>query len=177
MMNIEKSLAQTDLNQFKTEPLKQLVKQIYKYQNFKAGIILEKINRANYSEATTRLYINKIKQYLKTGIRVHSTPTSVYKIIDELKAVHTPILTPSESERAQVYYSKYSKLATNPAPVSVEPPKYIDKIPPQYGVMCENKIILQPSKEMALGYLECYKIIGDGKAVKLVTVDIEEIEV
>lgn len=61
MMNIEKNLAQTDLNQFKTEPLKQLIKQIYKHQNFKSSVILNKINRANYSETTTKLYINKIK--------------------------------------------------------------------------------------------------------------------
>ena len=69
MMDIEKKLAKTDLNQFKTEPLKQLVKQIYKHQNFKTRVILEKINRANYSEHTVALYINKIKQYLKTGKR------------------------------------------------------------------------------------------------------------
>ena len=103
MMNIEKSLAQTDLNQFKTEPLKQLIKQIYKYQKFKSSVILNKINRANYSEATAKLYINKIKQYLKTGVKVHNMPVKIYNILEELKAVHTPILTPSESEKAKVY--------------------------------------------------------------------------
>lgn len=175
MMNIEKKLAQTDLNQFKTEPLRQLIKQIYKYQKFKSSVILNKINRANYSETTVKLYINKIKQYLKTGVKVHSTPANVYNILEELKAVHAPILTPSESEKAKVYKTRKQKVSE---PIkTVEPPRYIEKIPPQYGVMCENKIVLQPSKEMALGYLECYKIIGDGKAVKLVTIDIEEIEV
>lgn len=102
-------------------------------------------------------------------------PVKVYNILEELKAIHTPILTPTESEKARIYKPRKQKISE---PVkTVEPPKYIEKIPPQYGVMCENKIVLQSSKEMALGYLECYKIIGDGKAVKLVTVDIEEIEV
>ena len=102
-------------------------------------------------------------------------PVKVYNILEELKAIHTPILTPSESERAKVYKTRKQKVSE---PIkAVEPPKYIEKIPPQYGVMYENKIVLQPSKEMALGYLECYKIIGDGKDVKFVTVDIEEIEV
>ena len=175
MMNIEKSLAQTDLNQFKVEPLKQVVTQIYKYQHFKTDIILEKINRAQYSESTIKLYINKIKHYLKSNIKQNNIPQSIYKVIDDLKSVHAPILTPSERERTKVYKPRKQKQVETVK--TVEPPKYIEKIPPQYGVMCENKIILQQSKEMALGYLECYKIIGDGKAVKLVTVDIEEIEV
>ncbi len=174
---LEKNLAQTDLNQFKTEPLKQLIKQIYKYQNFKTRVILEKINRGAYSENTVALYIDKIRQYIRFGTKNTHTGTQIYEIVDELKANHTPILTPSESDKARVCNRK-SKHVTNPSPTPVqktpvEPPKYIEKIPPQYGIKCGDWIRLQPTKEMALGYIECYKVIGDGKPVELVTVDLE----
>lgn len=174
-MDIEKKLAQTDLNQFKQEPLKLLVKQLYKYQDFKGIVILDKINKLTYKDSTIKVYIDAMRKYLKDGTRI-STTSRIYEIIDELKANHTPILTPSAKEKRVEYKFRKQKLVTPPVPVLVEPPKYIEKIPPQYGVKCENRIILQPTKEMALGYIECYKVIGDGKPVELVTVDLEAVE-
>lgn len=180
MMNIaklEKNLAQTDLNKFKTEPLKLLITQLYKYQNFKAVVILDKINKLTYKDNTIKLYIDATRRYLKDGAKICSTPR-VYEIIDELKAVHTPILTPSESEKRVEYKFKKQKHVTNPSPTPVqktpvEPPKYIEKILPQYGVRCGDWVKLFSTKEMCLGYIECYKVIGDGKPVELVTIDLE----
>ena len=171
MMNIEKNLAQTDLNQFKTEPLKLLAKQLYKHQDYKFSIVINRINRLNFKDSTIYEYYRKIRQYLTDGTK-HKGYDALYRYVNEFKESGLTPLRPSEKEAIKKYTRSGKQLKT-----PTEPPKYIEKVPPQYGVMCENKIILQPSKEMALGYLECYKIIGDGKAVKLVTVDIEEIEV
>lgn len=175
-MDIEKKLAKTDLNQFKQEPFKLLVKQLYKYQDFKTSVILNKINKLTYKDATIRVYVAAMRKYLKTGVE-DCNARSLYDIIDELKATHTPILTPSASERHKSYKPRKQKPAKpSPAPVPVEPPKYIEKIPPQYGVKSGDWIKLFSTKEMALGYIECYKVIGDGKPVELVTVDLEVVE-
>ena len=182
MMNLaqlEKNLASTDLNQFKTEPLKLLVKQLYKYQNFKNTAILSKINKLTYKDNTILVYIDAVRKYLKDGTKISNT-SRIYDILDELKATHAPILTPSAGEKRKEYKFKNKKIATLPpvtTPVEIkEPPKYIEKIPPQYGIRCGDWIRLQPTKEMALGYIECYKVIGDGKPVELVAIDLEVVQ-
>ena len=178
LAQLEKKLASTDLNQFKTEPLRLLVKQLYKYQNFKTVVILNKINKLTYKDNTIKLYIDAIRKYLKDGTKLHNVPR-IYEIIDELKATHAPLLTPSESERVRVYTHRNSIKVALPSPTPekpAEPPKYIEKIPPQYGIRCGDWIRLQPSKEMALGYIECYKVIGDGKPVELVAIDLEIVQ-
>jgi len=179
-MQIEKKLAQTDLNKYKTQPqndiksdtLKLLIKQLYKYQKFSTKAVLEKINMMNFKKSTVIQYYRYMKRYLATGEKTY-TYEQMYNIIDELKAKHEAILTPSENER--YIAKKYKPAATSPTttPIKAEPPKYIEKIPPQYGVKCENTIKLFSSKDMCLGYIECYKVIGDGKPVELVTVDLE----
>ena len=176
MMQIEKNLAKTDLNQFKTEPIKLLFKQLYKYQDFKASVVLNKINKLTFKDNTIKTYLTSMRTYIKDGTKTLSN-SMMYDYIEELKSVHTPILTPSLSERHIVNnITPKEKSIQIIQKQSVEQPKYIEKIPPQYGVMCDNKIVLQPNKEMALGYLECYRVIGDGKPAKLVAIEIEEVK-
>ena len=181
MMNLaqlEKNLASTNLDQFKTEPLELLVKQLYKYQDFKITAVLKQINMLNFKPNTVKQYYGMLRRYLKSGIKEKSF-TQFYTYIDELTSVHSPILTPSQQDRVTEYRKntqKSSKTSPITTPVElqkVEPPKYIEKIPPQYGIRCGDWIRLQPSKEMALGYIECYKVIGDGKPVELVAIDLE----
>lgn len=174
MMTIEKNLAKTDLNQFKTEPLKLLAKQLYKYQDFKISVVLTQINTMNFKEATVREYYAKTRSYLKNGVK-HKGFKSLYEYLDEFKNSGLTPLRPAEENRVKEY-KKSSKPVNPPTPQPVEPPKYIEKIPPQYGIRCGDWIRLQPNKEMALGYIECYKVIGDGKPVELVTVDLEVVE-
>ena len=174
LAKLEKSLARTDLNQFKTEPMKLLIRQLYKYQNFNAKALLNKINRMNYTEGTVIKYSHVVHKYVTTGEKDISTAKEIYNIIDECKAVHAPILTPSDKEKriSKPRKTKPTSVITKP----VEPPKYIEKIPPQYAVKCENLIKLFSNKDIALGYIDCYKAIGDGKPVELVTVEIETVE-
>ena len=181
MMNLaqlEKNLASTDLNQFKTEPLRLLVKQLYKYQDFKIAVVLKQINMLNFKPNTIKQYYGMLRRYLKSDIKEKGF-TQFYTYIDELKSVHTPVLTPSQQDRVTEYKNKTQKTSPATTPVElqkVQPPKYIEKIPPQYGIKCGDWIRLQPSKEMALGYIECYKVIGDGKPVELVAIDLEAVQ-
>ena len=178
MMNLaqlEKNLASTDLNQFKTEPLRLLVKQLYKYQDFKIAVVLKQINMLNFKTNTIKQYYGMLRRYLKSDIKEKGF-TQFYTYIDELKNVHAPVLIPSQQDRVTEYKKNTQKTSSTTTPVELQkaqPPKYIEKIPPQYGIKCGDWIRLQPSKEMALGYIECYKVIGDGKPVELVTVDLE----
>ena len=182
MMNLaqlEKNLANTDLDKFKTEPLRLLVKQLYKYQDFKVAVVLKQINMLNFKPNTIKQYYGMLRRYLKSGIKEKGF-TQFYTYIDELKSVHAPVLTPSRQDRVTEYKNNTQKTSTTTTPVELQkaqPPKYIEKIPPQYGIKCGDWIRLQPSKEMALGYIECYKVIGDGKPVELVTIDLEVKEV
>lgn len=174
MMTIEKKLAQTDLNQFKTEPLKLLVKQLYKHQNFKNKVVLERINRLTYTENTVNLYLQKIRLYLKEGIKNKAVAPRVYDIVDELKATHESILTPSESDRHIVRDYKPTTKKVVSLPQRQETTKITTKTTPhQYGVKCENSIKIFDSKDWALGYLECFKAIGNGKPCELVRVSFE----
>ena len=178
MMNLaqlEKNLASTDLNQFKTEPLRLLVKQLYKYQDFKIAVVLKQINMLNFKPNTIKQYYGMLRRYLKSDIKEKGF-TQFYTYIDELKSVHAPVLTPSQQDRVTEYKNNTQKTSSTTTPVELQkaqPPKYIEKIPPQYGIKCGDWIRLQPSKEMALGYIECYKVIGDGKPVELVEIDLE----
>ena len=174
LAKLEKNLGQIDLNQFKTEPIKLLIKQLYKYQKFSSKALLNKINRVNYTEATVKRYSNMMHKYLTTGYKDPTIADNIYNILDECVAIHAPILTPSEKEKRISRPRKVKLVQKVIKPV--EPPKYIEKIPPQYAVKCENLIKLFSNKDIALGYIDCYKTIGDGKVVELVTVEFETVE-
>ncbi len=166
MMTIEKNLAQTDLNQFKTEPLKLLVKQLYKHQNFKNKVVLERINHLIYSEKTISLYLQKIRSYLKDGIKNKAVAPRVYEIVDELKATHEAILTPSEKDRVTTY--NYKQTTTVPQQFTTEPIPTKTINLGQYGVKIGNTIKLFPSQDACMAYIECYREFDTSKDLAIV---------
>jgi len=171
MMTIEKNLANTDLNQFKTEPLKLLVKQLYKHQNFKNKVVLERINHLTYTENTVNLYLQKIRLYLKDGVKNKAVAPRVYDIVDELKATHESILTPSERDRHIVRdYKPTAKKVVSLPPLNTAtepiPTKTINL--GQYGVKINNTIKLFPSKDACMAYIECYREFDDTKELAIV---------
>lgn len=166
MMTIEKNLAQTDLNQFKTEPLKLLIKQLYKHQNFKIKVVLERINHLNYTEGTIGNYFTAIRNYLKNGAKSKFVGTRVYEIIDELKATHEAILTPSERDRVTIYNHKQT--TTVPQQFSTEPIPTKTINLGQYGVKINNTIKLFPTKDACMAYIECYREFDSSKDLAIV---------
>ena len=172
MMNLaqlEKNLASTDLNQFKTEPLRLLIKQLYKYQNFKITAILEKINKLTYKDNTIKVYVDALRKYLKDGTKISSTP-AMYAIIDELREVHTPILTPSANERRVAYTFKTPRVKEQKV---VETLKYTTTTPQQYGVKINNTIKLFANIEACGAYIVCFKEFNQDTDIELVKVDYE----
>lgn len=178
-MTFEERLAATDLTPFKDntsvkdDVFKLLLKQIYKYQKFKQSVILKKINRMSYGESTVKGYISSSMIYLKTGTKNFVLPKRGYDILDSFKVKHEAILTPPENEKCVIYKPREKAATPTPLEQPVEAPKYIEIAPPQYGVKCENMIRLFDTKEYCLGFIDCYKTVGDGKPVELVKVDFE----
>lgn len=181
MTTFEQRLASVDLtpfktNEFKTQPLELLLKQIYKYQKFKSKIILQKINRMNFGENTVARYINAVKQYLATGdSKSYRIGSRFYEILDNLKANHEAILTPSEREQGRAYIPrgrKQSHISPTPTRI-VESPKYTEIIPDQYGVKIQNTIKLFANKEACNAYIECFKEFNKESQLELVKVEFE----
>lgn len=182
MTTFEQRLASVNLTPFKTEefktqPLELLLKQIYKYQRFKGSVILQKINRMSFSESTVQRYINRTKQYLATGETKKDTIGGrFYEILDNLKSTHEAILTPSESEQGRKYAPKPRKNSHIPHPTPttvVEPPKYTETIPDQYGVKIQNVIKLFVNKEACDAYIECFREFNKELPVELVKIEFE----
>lgn len=180
MTTFEQRLASVDLTPFKTEefktqPLELLLKQIYKYQKFKSSVILQKINRMSFSESSVQRYINATKQYLATGEPNGNIGVRFYEILDNLKATHEAILTPSESERGRTYAPRQRKNSNCfPIPTRVvEPPKFTEILPDQYGVKIQNIIKLFANKEACDAYIECFREFNKELPVELVKIEFE----
>ena len=171
MMKIENSLAATDLNQFKQQPLELLLKQIYKYQKFRNDVILEKINKLNFKDSTVKSYINIAKAYLHHNSINPRVGGRFYEVIDDLKANCTAILTPSESDKGRILKPRVKTTPTS-SPTPVEPQKQ-ETTPRQYGVKIQNIIKLFPNKYACLAYIECYREFDDSKALSIVDVIIK----
>ena len=170
MMQIEKDLSKMDLTQFKKSNYEHFLTQLYKHQNFKLSAVLKRVNRTSYSTHTLRAYLSAIKVYVNTGRKTRNLSGGGYKIIDKLIANHVQILTPSNEDKANEFYTKKPSPPTPPK----EPPKYTEIIPNQYGVKCDNMIKLFDSKEYCLGFIECWKQLNNKEAT-LVKVEFEEI--
>lgn len=188
MTTFEERLHQANLTPFKNVDLssktnknikddcfKLLVKQLYKYQKFKNSVALTKINRMQYNELTVVSYMSYLRKYLAVGAKNKKVTDKFYNIIDELKAKHEAILTPSESDackRNKPYKTATSTPSPTP-PKPVETPKYIEIAPDQYGVKIQNTIKLYANKEACDAYIECYKEFNGDKPVEVVKVEFE----
>lgn len=99
MMELEKRLASTDLNQFKEAPKQIMAKEILRYRNFTPKAALSKMNRVAYSDSTLISYLNQGFRYLETGyVQPHKGFEPIAQYIDQYKN-RISALTPSEADR------------------------------------------------------------------------------
>lgn len=182
---------------------KEFVKQLWKYQHYKNEVLLTKINRLHYSPQTIKNYMSYLRTYVQHNKKVRSAGPIFYDIIDEFKSRFEATLTPSKYERHTSRGSykprkcvpKISSPEQNKEYKCIEVEKEPDKAeiyisedvveavksyltPAHYsfGVLCENKIRMFDSKEYCLGFIDCYKTVGDGKEVKLIKMNYEVID-
>lgn len=181
MMKIEKDLAATDLNKYKKDELISLIEQCYKYQKFKIDVAVKKID-SSFKESTVRNYFTGVKSYLKTNVKSPHLTHRACEIIDNLVLTCYPTLQPSKEDVARIYTMRKRRQRQNPSPTPitpVEPPKYTEQIPPQYGVKLqnENTIKLFSSKDACKAYIDCYKEFVAVNNIDLVKVDFETVEI
>lgn len=127
MMEIEKKLANTDLNQFKTVPQEHLAKEIIRYQLWNAGKALDRINYAPLKRATALFYFHSGIRYLEGGKTYLSEPFK--KLLDKYKNNEScKIIIPFEGcERLPKDKRKKSKLDEPIIPVEKQEKKPLVK--------------------------------------------------
>ena len=179
MMKIEKKFATMELQQFKQKPYDLLVKEMYKHQNFNFKSALERINRGSMSYNSAKSMFGLMNAYLRYGTR-HKNYNKLYDVVDKLKVQHCAILTPAEHEKSKRQYghrrqSANSSPTTDVVAPNVEPPKYTEIIPDQFGVKLKNTIKLFPNKDACEAYIECYKEFAQDtrQVIELVKIEYE----
>lgn len=160
MMEIEKNLAKTDLNQFKEAPLKMFAKGCIQYQDFKPSVALMMIGECatGWSKASRGMYFTGIRNYLKTGeFKSRACSVKLKEHVDELlRSKKYVALKPSDEDRAKDYKPRKRKV--------VVPKKVVEELITvtapactNYGVKIDNTIKLFPTKDACMGYIECYR--------------------
>lgn len=189
--------------EIKRKLFEEFVKQLWKYQYFKNEIILEKINRLHYTPQTIKNYMACLRSYVQYNKKTRTMSPVFYNIVDEFKSRFEATLTPSKYERhtERGCYKPKQYIPNTPSPEENKEYKYIeveeasDKaeiyisedvveavksyLKPEcqsFGVLCENKIRMFDSKEYCLGFIDCYKTVGNGKEVKLIKMNYEVID-
>lgn len=190
-------------NEIKRKLFEEFVKQLWKYQYFKNKVVLEKVNRAHYSPCTVKNYMAYLRTYLQHNKKHRGAGVLFYQLLDEFKSRFEPVLTPSKYDRhaARGAYKprkcvpeillpeekkeyKYIEVeeASDKAEIYISEDvveavkSYLTPACQSFGVLCENKIIMFDSKEYCLGFIDCYKTVGDGKEVKLIKMNYEVID-
>lgn len=178
MMEIEKNLAKTDLNQFKEAPLKMFAKGCIQYQDFKQSIAINMIGECatGWSKSSRSMYFNGIKNYLKTGVfNGRTCSVKLKEQVDELlKSKKYVALTPSNEDRAKDYKPRKYKV--------VVPKKVVEELITvtapactNYGVKINNTIKLFPTKDACMAYIECYREFDNTKDLAIVNLSIKYI--
>lgn len=180
-----KGSQQTSNKNIKNDLYKLFIKQLWKYQNFKNEVVLEKINCMHYQKHTVVNYMSVLRNYMATGVkRLDTMSENFYSVIDDLKNRHEAVLTPSENDKfiPRRAYMRYKNkrndevIILNKESVVQEVTSELKPAFQKFGVLCENKIRMFDSKEYCLGFIDCYKTVGDGKEVKLIKMNYEVID-
>lgn len=162
MMQIEREFAKMDLNQFKEGAYEHVIRELYRHQNFKVKSILARVNRGGITESSLITYNSALRTYLATGRKGKSCSNRFYAIIDELKASHCSILTPSEADR---------KIVTKPILIKTSAPKQETKKEEGtvvYGVKIKDNIKIIGDESKCDGYVACYQEFVCGDIQKLI---------
>lgn len=109
MMDIEKKLANTDLDIYKQSAIDQFAKGICKYRLFKAESAMPHITHIGYSNSSAWALFNVLSRYLITGEKTNRTVSKhLYEAVDKYKFTW-PALTPTESQKRTIKKSPRSE--------------------------------------------------------------------
>lgn len=157
--------------------LKELAINIVKYQKFRTGAFINKIDDAGYTKTSLASLISYCIIYIQTGKKNNKVSGFMYKYIDDAINQHIQPLTPSERDRRwnRKKSSKKGEIVTPVQKVlqhindkAIEDKKY------QIAVQVDDNIKLQDDLKHAEGFLDGLRFCGKVN-VKIVRVRIEEV--
>ena len=164
----------------KENRLRNLAKNIVRYQNFRTSIILAKIDDAGLAEATLKNYVDYGISYIRTG-KVAKQITGIVKYIDEYIKDCVQPLTPKQEEkrqigkiRSQATVSVYKKEATLPVQTVLN--QLIAKnVHKSIAVKLNDNIIVLSTEEEANGFIKGIKFMDKNLECKLINISYEVI--
>lgn len=158
----------------KENRLRNLAKDIIKYQKFKTSAFINKIDNAGYTKNSLAAMISCGIVYLKTGTKNSSTNSQLYNFIDEYKT-KTEILTPLINEQREIQRRNIAKKTSVQKVLNQISNKAKEDSKYQLAVKVGDSIKLANNTEYANAFLDGMKFLGKMDA-KLVKVRIEEID-
>lgn len=161
----------------KENNLKNLAKNIVKYQNFKTSVVLNKIDTLGFTRSTIKTYIDCGINFVRKGIKYPHVNKSLYLYIEECLKEHMQPLTPTFEEKRVILKQSVKKETVLPVQNVLEKlqKQSVSELQTKfYGIQLENRIILQDTKEEANAFYNGLVFMGNNNA-KIVKVKIEEI--
>ena len=108
MMDIEKKLANTDLDIYKQSAIDQFAKGVCRYRLFKAESAIPNITHIGYTSNSARALFNALSRYLITGEKTNLTISKhLYEAVDKYKFTCSA-LTPTEGQKRTIKKSPRS---------------------------------------------------------------------
>lgn len=150
--------------------LRNLAKNIIKYQNFSTNAVIRKIDNAGYSERTLRFYIDKGIAYLKNGTAYGKLGKMSNYLDDGIKECIQP-LTPSEQDKRRSVVGKDKAVKTEPPVVKVL--ENINKKKTAFIVKFNNNALLYEGKDEAEAFKQGLYFAGIG--ANIVEIEYKEV--
>lgn len=174
MMEIERKLSTSDLNQFKVAPMEHFVKEVLKYRLWKTEKALEKMNYAPLKRVTAEFYFNNIIRYFNGGNNTLSKP---YKELVEKYRVICPLEPETGCKRTSFQTRKSKKSEPIVSEVKKEPlvKSLIQSF--IYAVKVGNMLMTFNTQSEAKAFQQGYKFANPVAEISELHIDKSAIEV
>lgn len=173
----------------------ELAQQLYRYQNFRAVCLENKIQSDNYQFSSIKAFHSLLRRYLATGEKdLQRATDTFYNTIDKLKETHCAILTPSQKDLAPVYKRKPKGVRKSKSYVSKSIPvevgsntqtskinlsqdtlNKIKKTDTVVGIKVNDCIKLFDNEDIMKGFVDAFSFMENPPVYKKVKVTISEI--
>ena len=177
-MEIEKKLAQTNLNQFKEVPMRVFAKACIEYQDFKTSAALMKFNWFGKSRMTCQTYFNAGVTYIKTGKCLNRIlPKELKLYIDEFIAKGSyKALIPNENEKRGEFPKRKKHIEKFEVPIrrKISQPKAIIQSF-LYGVKIANMLLTFNSEKEVNAFEQGYKLTNPNVNIQKVHINVDAI--
>ena len=180
-----------------TEALNSVATQLFKHQDFKLSVALQRVKSNVYRPGTLQTYFTGMRRFIATGdADLNRAPQAFYDLIRSYMNTHVAKLTPSEADKADTYTARghnrrggkvkvvkpaEKKVTKDPSKIQLsnETLEKIKKIPEKVhtvGLMVSgkntSKIKVFKNEDVLEGYMEAYKEMDENNELTFDIVDV-----